>query len=204
MAALRKVICSEPSSTRREEAKLAGAHHLFSPLETDIVAEVRKLTGSDSGVDLAFEAAANERALVTAIKAVKTRGTVLNVSVWSREPRIPMNELVFSEKAILGASCCESSNSEVFFPQRGTDLGKVLITLLANPDADRDDHPAVMDALSSGSIKLERKCRGCPGGSVRRELMTIFSLRVTVSRVYHGDDPARAVGRRRVPRVAGE
>ena len=106
---LRKVICSEPSSTRREKAKLAGAHHLFSPLETDIVAEVRKLTGSDSGVDLAFEAAANERALVTAIKAVKTRGTVLNVSVWSREPRIPMNELVFSEKAILGASCCEFS-----------------------------------------------------------------------------------------------
>ncbi|KWU43179.1 alcohol dehydrogenase GroES domain protein [Rhodotorula sp. JG-1b] len=121
-----KVICSEPSSTRREKAKLAGAHHLFSPLETDIVAEVRKLTGSDSGVDLAFEAAANERALVTAIKAVKTRGTVLNVSVWSREPRIPMNELVFSEKAILGASCY------------------------------RDDHPAVMDALSSGSIKLEQ------------------------------------------------
>lgn len=121
-----KVICSEPSSTRREKAKLAGAHHLFSPLETDIVAEVRKLTSSDSGVDLAFEAAANERALVTAIKAVKTRGTVLNVSVWSREPRIPMNELVFSEKAILGASCY------------------------------RDDHPAVIEALSSGSIKLEQ------------------------------------------------
>lgn len=119
MATLRKVICSEPSSTRREKAKLAGAHHLFSPLETDIVAEVRKLTGSDSGVDLAFEAAANERALVTAIKAVKTRGTVLNVSVWSREPRIPMNELVFSEKAILGASCCELlSRCEVSVAQR--------------------------------------------------------------------------------------
>ncbi|GAA5877631.1 hypothetical protein JCM3774_005364 [Rhodotorula dairenensis] len=121
-----KVICSEPSSTRRERAQLAGAHHLFSPLETDIVAEVRRLTGPDAGVDIAFEAAANERALIAAIQAVKTRGTVLNVSVWSREPKIPMNELVFGEKAILGASCY------------------------------RDDHPAVMDALSSGSIELEQ------------------------------------------------
>lgn len=69
---------------------------------------MRRLTGSDLGVDVAFEAAANEHALVAAIRAVKTRGTVLNVSVWSREPRIPMNELVFSEKAILGASCCAS------------------------------------------------------------------------------------------------
>ncbi|BGP58697.1 hypothetical protein JCM8202v2_006374 [Rhodotorula sphaerocarpa] len=120
-----KVICSEPSSARRDRARLAGAHHLFSPLETDVVAEVRRLTGSDLGVDVAFEAAANEHALVAAIGAVKTRGTVLNVSVWSREPRIPMNELVFSEKAILGASCY------------------------------RDDHPAVMQALASGSIQLE-------------------------------------------------
>lgn len=62
-------------------------------------------------MDVAFEAAANERALVAAIQAVKTRGTVLNVSVWSREPKIPMNELVFGEKAILGASCCESPSS---------------------------------------------------------------------------------------------
>lgn len=108
------VICSEPSSTRRDKARLAGAHHMFSPLESDIVAEVRKLTGSDLGVDIAFEAAANEHALVAAIKSVKTRGTVLNVSVWSREPKIPMNELVFSEKAILGASCCELAGRRRF------------------------------------------------------------------------------------------
>lgn len=34
------------------------------------------------------------------------------------------------------------------------------MTLLADPDSDRDDHPAVIEALSSGSIKLERECRG--------------------------------------------
>jgi hypothetical protein len=43
------------------------------------------------------------------------------------------------------------------------------MTLFVNPDADRDDHPAVMDALSSGSIKLEREslsARGRRGGNV--------------------------------------
>ncbi|GJN94655.1 hypothetical protein Rhopal_007738-T1 [Rhodotorula paludigena] len=118
------IICSEPSSTRRAKAQLAGAQHLLSPLETDVVARVKELTGADGGVDVAFEAAGNERALETGIKALKTRGTLLNVAVWSKDPKIPANELVFGEKAILGSSCY------------------------------RDDHPTVVEALGSGLIQL--------------------------------------------------
>jgi len=82
------VIISEPSSTRRSKAALAGAHHLFSPLEDDIPARVRELTGSDEGVDVAFEAAGNERALDAGIRSLKVRGTLLNVSVWSTPPKV--------------------------------------------------------------------------------------------------------------------
>ncbi|BGP44176.1 hypothetical protein JCM10450v2_008406 [Rhodotorula kratochvilovae] len=120
-----KVIISEPSSTRRAKAALAGAAHLFSPLEDDIPLRVRELTGADEGVDVAFEAAGNERALDAGIRSLKVRGTLLNVSVWSKPPKVDLNEVVFKERQILGASCY------------------------------KDDHPTVMEALGSGLIDLE-------------------------------------------------
>ncbi|GAA6009882.1 hypothetical protein JCM10207_002144 [Rhodosporidiobolus poonsookiae] len=119
-----QVIVSEPSSTRREKAAHAGAHHLFDPLSTDIVSTVKSLT-SNAGVHVAFEAAGNPAALKTGLEAVRTRGTVCNVSVWSRAPSVEMNTLVFGEKTITGSSCYV------------------------------DDHPDVMKALSSGLINLD-------------------------------------------------
>ena len=51
----------------------------------DVVAKVKELTGGkDCGVDVAFEAAGNGKALEVAIAATCTRGRVLNVSVWSK------------------------------------------------------------------------------------------------------------------------
>lgn len=76
---------SEPSSARRAVAQRAGADHLLDPLSDDVVARVKELTGGlDCGVDVAFEAAGNGRALEAAIAATCTRGRILNVSVWSK------------------------------------------------------------------------------------------------------------------------
>ncbi|GAA6035559.1 hypothetical protein JCM8097_000315, partial [Rhodosporidiobolus ruineniae] len=119
------IFVSEPSPTRRQKAQLAGAQHLLDPLSTDVVGAVKALTNG-AGVDVAFEAAGNERALKAGLESLKTRGTLCNVSVWSAPPKVEMNTLVFGEKSIVGASCY------------------------------RDDHPAVMDALSSGLINLDR------------------------------------------------
>ncbi|GAA5823429.1 hypothetical protein JCM10212_005775, partial [Sporobolomyces blumeae] len=120
------IIVSEPSSTRRAVAERAGAHHLLDPCSTDVVSTVKELTGGpDRGVDVAFEAAGVGSALTVAIGSVATRGTVLNVSVWSKPAVIDMNALVFGEKAILGASCY------------------------------RDDHPATISSLENKVINLE-------------------------------------------------
>ncbi|GAA5940839.1 hypothetical protein JCM3775_006828 [Rhodotorula graminis] len=116
------VIISEPSSTRRNKAKLAGAHHLFSPLEDDIPARVRELTGSDEGVDVAFEAAGNERALDAGIRSLKVRGTLLNVSVWSRPPKVDLNEVVFKERQLLGSSCYYMDHPAVMEALKTIDL----------------------------------------------------------------------------------
>ncbi|GAA5833491.1 hypothetical protein JCM11251_003510 [Rhodosporidiobolus azoricus] len=120
------VFVSEPSSTRREKASLAGAHHVLSPLEEDVVSRIKSSTPDGTGVDVAFEAAGNERALKAAIESVKTRGTIVNVSVWSQPPKVELNTLVFGEKHLIGASCY------------------------------RDDHPSVINSLSSGLINLDQ------------------------------------------------
>ncbi|GAA5887054.1 hypothetical protein JCM6882_009432 [Rhodosporidiobolus microsporus] len=119
------VFVSEPSSTRRSKATLAGAHHVLCPIANDVVGTIKSLTGG-AGADVAFEAAGNERALKAAIEAVRTRGTICNVSVWSKAPAVEMNSLVFGEKHLIGASCY------------------------------RDDHPTVIDALASGLINLDQ------------------------------------------------
>ncbi|GAA5935372.1 2,3-butanediol dehydrogenase [Sporobolomyces koalae] len=121
-----QIIVSEPSSARRAVAERAGADHLLDPMSIDVVAKVKELTGGpDCGVNVAFEAAGNGKALEAAIGATCTRGRVLNVSVWSKPAVIDMNKLVFEEKTILGSSCY------------------------------RGDHEELLAALDSGSIKLE-------------------------------------------------
>ncbi|CDR48450.1 RHTO0S18e00320g1_1 [Rhodotorula toruloides] len=122
------IVVSEPSTTRRKFATLAGATQTVSPLEDpgNLLSSLRAMTGENEGFDIAFEAAGVESALALAISAVRTRGVVLNVSVWSKEPKIDMNQLVFGEKSIRGASC--------YF----------------------EDHPEVMRALGAEEIKLDQ------------------------------------------------
>lgn len=84
---------------------------------------MRELTGSDEGVDVAFEAAGNERALDAGIRSLKVRGTLLNVSVWSRPPKVDMNELVFKERQLLGSSCYFGDHPAVMEALRTIDLG---------------------------------------------------------------------------------
>ncbi|KAL8283827.1 hypothetical protein RQP46_005259 [Phenoliferia psychrophenolica] len=70
------IIVSEPSSLRRETARMAGAHHVFNPIESDIIAECHKLTGGkDVGVAVSFECAGVQKALDQALGALRTKGT---------------------------------------------------------------------------------------------------------------------------------
>ncbi|KAK4053293.1 hypothetical protein OIO90_003905 [Microbotryomycetes sp. JL221] len=120
-----KVIVSEPSGSRRKMAELAGAHHVLDPTKVDIVKEVQKLTGDDKGVSAAFECAGVQQTLETAISAVRTRGIVVNVAIWSYEPKVNMNALVLGEKTVTGVICY------------------------------KNNHKPAIEALASGKIDLE-------------------------------------------------
>lgn len=78
-----KVIVSEPSTVRREVAQRAGAHHVFNPMESDVIGECQILTGGKGvGVRVSFECSGVQKGLDVALGSLMTGGTCVNVAVW--------------------------------------------------------------------------------------------------------------------------
>lgn len=97
----KNIIVSEVSSKRRAFAKQFGAHHVIDPMNSDLVAEVEKLTDGE-GVDVAYDAAGIQVAVDTAFKAIKARGMLVNIAIWEKRASLNMNDLVFRERAYMG------------------------------------------------------------------------------------------------------
>lgn len=101
-----KVIVVEPAAVRKVKAAGAGADEVLDPTEVDVPSAVRDMTGG--GVDAAFECAGVDAVLGAAIGSVRPGGTVVNVAIWGHKPRVPVNELVFSEINLIGTlAYCE-------------------------------------------------------------------------------------------------
>lgn len=100
-----KVICVEVAKKRQEFAKTFGAHHVLDPTKVDVAAQSLELCGGVDGPDIVFDCAGVPKSLETACKAVRSRGTVVNVAIWEKEIPFNPNWLVFREanlKAVLG------------------------------------------------------------------------------------------------------
>lgn len=97
----KKIIVSEVARRRREFATSFGAHHVLDPTVSDVVAEVEGLTDG-LGADVGFDCAGAQVALESAFKAVKARGTLVNVAVWEKRASLNMNDLVFRERSYMG------------------------------------------------------------------------------------------------------
>ena len=80
-----KVIMSEVAAKRQQFASQFGAHHVIDPRQYDIVSMSRELCGGDNGPDIVFDCAGVPQSLESACKAVKSRGTVVNVVRIHRE-----------------------------------------------------------------------------------------------------------------------
>jgi threonine dehydrogenase-like Zn-dependent dehydrogenase len=95
------IIVSEVSGKRRQFAKQFGATHVVDPVKEDIVARVEELTGG-LGADVGFDAAGVQVAVDTAFKALKARGTLVNIAVWEKRASLNMNDIVFRERGYMG------------------------------------------------------------------------------------------------------
>lgn len=107
----KNIIVSEISSKRREFALNFGAHHVVDPSQTDLVEEVNKLTNG-KGADVGLDAAGVQIGLDTAMRAIKTRGTLVNIAVWEQRATLQMNEVVFRERVYMGSACYDLGDFE--------------------------------------------------------------------------------------------
>lgn len=91
------IMVSETSKRRRQFALDFGAHHVIDPSAVDVVEEVKKLT-KGQGADVAFDAAGVQVAVYSGIKAVRPKGTFVNIALWGdKEVRLNMVDMLFME-----------------------------------------------------------------------------------------------------------
>jgi threonine dehydrogenase-like Zn-dependent dehydrogenase len=77
-----QILVSELSASRQKFAKQFGADVILDPRKDDIVQKAHDLTDG-MGVDIVFDCAGVAVGLEAACKAIKIRGTVVNVAIVS-------------------------------------------------------------------------------------------------------------------------
>lgn len=106
------VAISEPSALRRQKALETGvAAHVFDPRDTDVVAEVRALTGG-RGADVGFECTSVQPAFDTLIDAVKPTGVIVVESIWGHPASLDIQKLVLKEIDLRGTIAYVNSHPE--------------------------------------------------------------------------------------------
>lgn len=96
------VAVTELSSLRRQRALDAGvADHAFDPREVDVVAAVRELTGG-AGADVAVEATSAQPVFDTLLEALRPKGVLQVVAIWSKKASIDLFQIVMKEIDVRG------------------------------------------------------------------------------------------------------
>lgn len=98
-----KIIVSEVSSMRKQYASDFGAHHVLDPTKDDIVARCRELCDG-KGAHMVFDAAGVQAALNQAVKAIRARGTVVNIAIWEKPFELQPNDMIFRERKWIGVA----------------------------------------------------------------------------------------------------
>lgn len=94
-----EIYAVELSEERRNKAKELGAITL-NPAETDVVAEIQRLT--NGGADVCYEVTGVPVVLNQAIASTKMSGQIMIVSIFEREASIHPNQIVLKERNIAG------------------------------------------------------------------------------------------------------
>lgn len=148
----KNIIVSEVATRRREFATQFGAHHVIDPTSEDVVEKVESLTGG-LGADVGYDCAGVQVAVDSALKAIKARGTLVNVAVWEKKASLNMNDMVFRERAYMGgewkkrSALCDSCAVAA--------IADTLTLLLLVATYYLGDFEAVIEAISSGRMKPE-------------------------------------------------
>ncbi|MDR2232194.1 MAG: NAD(P)-dependent alcohol dehydrogenase [Tannerella sp.] len=101
---------------RMELAKKIGATHVINSLDTEPVAEIKRITGS--GAHNCVEASGVASVMLQALQCLRRDGTVVLLSVTGPEaPNIPLEALLLNKSVTLAGSTEGNSNPQAFIPQ---------------------------------------------------------------------------------------
>lgn len=98
-----RIIVSDPSDTRREQALRFGATDAIDPTEADVVAATMALTGI--GADLAFDAVGSAGLVQSAMDATRNGGTTVMVGAAPIDDVVSVSPAatMFTEKRLVGS-----------------------------------------------------------------------------------------------------
>ena len=103
IAGATRVIVSDPSPDRREQAMAFGATDVIDPTVTDVVEEVQRLV--PDGVDAAFDAVGSSALLGTCVEATCNGGETVLVGAAPVDDNLLVNPvtMMFAEKSLKGS-----------------------------------------------------------------------------------------------------
>ena len=103
IAGATRIIVSDPSDSRREQAMRFGATHVIDPTTTDVVARTMELT--EIGADVAFEAVGSAALVEVGINAVRSGGTTVMVGAAGVDETVAFSPVMamFTEKKLVGS-----------------------------------------------------------------------------------------------------
>lgn len=103
VAGASRIIVSDPSESRREQALRLGATDVLDPTATDVVEATTALTGI--GADVAFDAVGQAALVEQGLAAVRSAGTVVMVGAPppEQEARVNVALTMFTEKRLVGS-----------------------------------------------------------------------------------------------------
>jgi alcohol dehydrogenase len=84
------IIAVESDGRRSEMARRMGAHFVVNPQTSDVVSEIKKLTGGQ-GVNVAIEALGIQRTFENALRVLQPAGTLSSLGVYSGKLEVPLD-----------------------------------------------------------------------------------------------------------------
>jgi threonine dehydrogenase-like Zn-dependent dehydrogenase len=107
-----RIVLSEPAAGRRALGQAFGASLVLDPGNCDDVRArcAEECGDAGEGPDVAFDCAGVQASLDLAVRAVRPKGLVVNVAVWEKMPKFPVNALLFKEKRFVGTAAPEHAD----------------------------------------------------------------------------------------------
>lgn len=115
---LSRIVVSETSPSRRELVARLGAEHVYSPVETDVQAKVKELSGG-MGAHAVFDCAGLQVTLQTALEALRPRGTIVNVAIRGGPVTQDLNLHLFKEATLVSSHSYVASDWEAVIAALG-------------------------------------------------------------------------------------